>query len=521
MKKYTLLRTFMLFIAALILCGWFSIHTQAAITKGVKAPEQTVCFEPDTTSVLKNPLTGWVMYLGRAWDENFWQTQRYDAMPVNGGDSTVRVSDYAGTCYIRINWNMLESKEGKYVWNDPDSRIYKLLASVRERGMRLAFRINVDSRDQGQNTPLYVKEAGAKGFQDPNNSQIWSPYPDDAVFQQKYEKFLQAFAVAFDDPDKVDFIDAYGLGKWGEAHGVKYNDYSKKEEVFEWITDVMSRLFTKVPIMINYHRCLLSTKGSGDVDTGISADLVKRAVAKGFCLRHDAFGMKQYYKDWERGIAAAYRGIVPITMEGGWVESSHGGSIAGDGYKNFAEVRQGEYDEAKGSYVNMMDFRFATNVNTGETHSWFNTAFHLVKEFIAEGGYRLYPDRLSIPTTARSGSNVSLTHRWSNLGWGYCPTNLPQYGDKYKLAIALLDKNTEKPARIYIEEKADIATWMSGKPKTYTSNIKLTDVAAGTYTWAVGLVDTTKENAIGILLSARDEYQTAEGWVKVGDITIQ
>ena len=156
MKKYTLLRTFMLFIAALILCGWFSIHTQAAITKGVKAPEQTVCFEPDTTSVLKNPLTGWVMYLGRAWDENFWQTQRYDAMPVNGGDSTVRVSDYAGTCYIRINWNMLESKEGKYVWNDPDSRIYKLLASVRERGMRLAFRINVDSRDQGQNTPLYV-----------------------------------------------------------------------------------------------------------------------------------------------------------------------------------------------------------------------------------------------------------------------------------------------------------------------------------------------------------------------------
>ena len=89
------------------------------------------------------------------------------------------------------------------------------------------------------------------------------------------------------------------------------------------------------------------------------------------------------------------------------------------------------------------------------------------------------------------------------------------------MAIALLDKNTEKPARIYIEEKADIATWMSGKPKTYTSNIKLTDVAAGTYTWAVGLVDTTKENAIGILLSARDEYQTAEGWVKVGDITIQ
>ena len=53
MKRYTLLRTFMLFIAALILCGWSSAHTQVSTIKGLKAPEQTVCFEPDTTSVLK------------------------------------------------------------------------------------------------------------------------------------------------------------------------------------------------------------------------------------------------------------------------------------------------------------------------------------------------------------------------------------------------------------------------------------------------------------------------------------
>ena len=278
MKRYTLLRTFMLFMPVLIHCGWVSAHAQSAMLKGVKALGQTVYFEPDTTSVLKNPLTGWVMYLGRAWDENFWQTHHYDAMPVNGGDSTVRVSDYAGTCYIRINWNMLESKEGDYVWNDPDSRIYKLLASVRERGMRLAFRINVDSRDQGQNTPLYVKEAGAKGFQDPNNPQIWSPYPDDAVFQQKYEKFLQAFAVAFDDPDKVDFIDAYGLGKWGEAHGVKYNNYSNKVEVFEWITDTYAKAFKRVPLVINYHRLVGDTISWAEPHPD-SKRLLERAIA--------------------------------------------------------------------------------------------------------------------------------------------------------------------------------------------------------------------------------------------------
>ena len=82
---------------------------------------------------------------------------------------------------------------------------------------------------------------------------------DDAVFQQKYEKFLQAFAVAFDDPDKVDFIDAYGLGKWGEAHGVKYNNYSNKVEVFEWITDTYAKAFKRVPLVINYHRLVGDT----------------------------------------------------------------------------------------------------------------------------------------------------------------------------------------------------------------------------------------------------------------------
>ena len=37
---------------------------------------------PDTISVLKNPLTGWVIYLGRTWDEDFWEKQGYDSMDI-------------------------------------------------------------------------------------------------------------------------------------------------------------------------------------------------------------------------------------------------------------------------------------------------------------------------------------------------------------------------------------------------------------------------------------------------------
>lgn len=283
----------------------------------------------------------------------------------------------------------------------------------------------------------------------------------------------------------------------------------------------MSQTFTKVPVFINYHRCLLSSKEFDGAPVDDSAELIERAVKKGFGLRHDAFGMKQYYKDWERGIATTYRYQCPFIMEGGWVESSHGGSIKGDGYANYKEVRKGEFDEAKGANVNMMDFRFNNKPQAGETHSWFNAAYNLVEEFIAEGGYRLYPDKLSVPENASAGAKVTLTHRWSNLGWGYCPTNLPQWNQKYKVAFALLDKNTEKPVKVYVDALPKVSDWVKGKPHTYSTEITLEGVTSGQYTWAVGIVDTAKDNNIGIYISARDEYQTADGWVKLSDVTIK
>lgn len=115
---------------------------------------RTVNFEPDTLRVLRNPLQGWVMYLGRTWDENFWEEKGYDHMKTTGGTTTVRVSDYASCAYIRTSWVSFEPEEGKYAWNDPDSRLMRLLRSVRERGLRIAFRIVIDGRDQGQNTHM-------------------------------------------------------------------------------------------------------------------------------------------------------------------------------------------------------------------------------------------------------------------------------------------------------------------------------------------------------------------------------
>ena len=66
------------------------------------------------------------------------------------------------------------------------------------------------------------------------------------------------------------------------------------------------------------------------------------------------------------------------------------------------------------------------------------------------------------------GSTVTLTHRWVNMGWGYCPTNIPQWKGRFKVAFALLDKKTELPKYVFTDEQAEASEWLKGNPKDYT-----------------------------------------------------
>lgn len=481
-----------------------------------------VTINPDKENVIRNPLTGWTLYLGRNWDENFWTKEGYDHMVVPGMSKPVKVSDYANTCYIRTSWSSLNPSEGVYIWDDPNARLTKLIQSVLNRNMRLAFRIVVDGRDQGQNTPLYVFEAGAKWYSDPNSGKETvrkSPYPDDPVFQEKYTTFIEAFAKQFNNPDIVDFIDGYGLGKWGEAHSMVYEDYSNKAKVFDWVTSLYARCFDRIPLLINYHRLVAANNVTGWGEVAPDTDyLLQSAIDKGYSLRHDAFGMNGYYQDWEKEYAARWNYKRPIIMEGGWITGgTHRYWIDPSGeYRQGhpEDVRQGEFNASAEAHVNMMDFRIGD-----ETNSWFTKSFSLVKRFIAEGGYRLYPDRISLPVKVNTGQEIVIEHRWNNLGWGYCPTNIPQWNQKYKVAFALLDSKNSV-MRIYVDKQTDLSRWLKGTPTSYKFNLKLEGAPTGNYSWAVGLEDVTKKNNIGLQMAV-SEGLLESGWVKLLPVTIR
>lgn len=481
----------------------------------------TVTFSPDTLRVLRNPLQGWVMYLGRNWDENFWDEQGYDNMKVPGDTATVRVSDYAGCAYIRTSWASFEPEEGRYAWNDPDCRLMKLLKSVRDRGLRVAFRIVVDGRDQGQNTPQYVFDAGAQGYYDPKNpGKNRSPYPDDPVFQEKYAKFFREFARHYDNPEEVEFIDAYSLGKWGESHSMIYRDPSNKQKVFDWITDLAAESFKRVPMLIHYHRMLGDPADDGWGSVPADAEkLISTAVAKGFSLRHDAFGMTGYYQDWEKNMARKWNFKRPIVMEGGWITGAHHrywrdpSGLYREGHAE--DVRRGEYDASAEARVNMMDFRI-----NDEIRSWFQDAFPLVKGFVAHGGYRLCPVTVTTPDNAKAGRIVKVNTTWQNIGWGYCPVNIPQWHQKYKVGLALLDA-AGNPVKVVAEKKSDLSKWLQGEQTDHTTRFPLKGIAPGRYTWGVALIDIESNNEPALEMALAGDKVLSNGWAPCGEIMIE
>lgn len=510
---YKPLSYLVLIISICFLCS-FNDPLRTAGSHKTSAPgNHVVRLSPDTEAIIRNPLNGWVIYATTGSGADVWK--KFDSVSVPALGHTVDAARYANVLYIRMGWEQFEPTEGNYAWRKP-GLLSSLIAGARARGLKLAFRINVDSRDKSrQSTPDYVRLAGAKGYNSKTGQTTsWSPYPDDPIFQEKYERFIKALAADFNNPDIVDFIDGYGLGKWGESHTVDYLDVSHRTVVFNWITNLYTKCFTNVPLVINYHR-LIGTPHEWGAPDPDSRALLESAFNKGYALRHDAFGMTGYYQKYEKDIAASWFPRRPVIVEGGWLHNGNGYLKDPRGFKNWGEVWQGEYDDAVEAHANMMDLR-----DIKETTSWFETAYPLVQKFIRAGGYRIYPDSVSVPAYIKPGSTVTITHRWRNLGIGVCPTNLPQYHQKYKVAFALLKNGKLVPGVLWIDPKGDPSQWLRGLPVSYTLKLKPSNIPVGRYTWAVAIINAEKNNRPDIILAVAG-HTGAGSWVPISDVMVK
>lgn len=499
-----------------------------------------ISVSPDRTRILlENPLSGWVTYsgIGDGLADNYWDLyDDFDCADAPDGSGKVSVWDYSNVLYIKADWAAMNPEDGVYIWEQDPSysdfayRLHYLMDGAKERGLKIAFTINTNSEDDHTNsTPDFVRE------EDPSScyatttgsATVYSGYPDNQTFQKYYEKFVKAFAQRFDNPDEVEYISGLGLGKWGECHTFRYStettlgvgDESPRYDVYDWATSLYAENFTHVPVVTNYHKMVGRTASAGSADD-MSQTLLELAISKGFSMRHDAFGMKSYYGSWERNFIAGHRYEVPVLGEGGWVAGSHGTSYQGDGYANIRELRQGEYDEMQRAYVNMMDLRYNSNVSQSETYLWFNEAFDLVEQFLQEGVYRLYPNTLWLPESVNAEESLTVRSRWSNLGNAYFPADLKQWQGKYKMAYALLDNESGEAMYTFVDSAAQLQKVVKNSMQTFDTELDLSGVSAGDYTWGIAIVNTEKDNTPSVELSCKESDLTDSGWLKLMSVTV-
>lgn len=467
--------------------------------------DKLISLEKDTKSLIRNPCMGWGIY-----DDGFdgmQNAERYWSLQSDAANK------YASFFYVRIFWSDLEPEQGKYAW-EHNSNYKKLIKGALDRGLKLAFRVYYDSRDDmRQATPDYVRQAGAAGYY---TNDKWSPYPDDPVFQAKLNEFTKAFAAEYDNPDIVDFIDGYNIGLWGEGHTVIYKNGDSGEnqkKTLDQITDIYANNIKNVPLIITFN-----------CQVGYQAE-EEYVYPKGYGMRRDGLG-SQWFTDTEKKIAQSQYGKRLLIGESCyWYVGREnivdhldfkpwGGDPVYNENTTWRDVYQLTYDTAINYHFNTLDLR-----EIGDVEGWLRDAPELVEKFMLRGGYRFFPARIELPKIAKTGTTITAVHHWVNDATGYLPNNMKSWNYKYKPAFALLNENDEV-VKIWIDEDSEPSTWLYGKTYQYEKKINLNDVAPGEYRWAIGIIDKTRGNKPGIRLAIQNE-KLVKGWSALRNVTIE
>ncbi|MDQ6419689.1 hypothetical protein RB620_09625 [Paenibacillus sp. LHD-117] len=447
--------------------------------------------------LIRNPCMGWVLYID-AFEGGFPEARAYWALQQN---NVAKASIF----YVRLPWSIVEPHEGKYAW-DEDPNFKLLIQMALERGLKLAFRVYVDSRNAFiQATPQYVFDAGAEGYANhEEHSSFLTPYLYDQVFQEKLTRFIEAFARQYDDPSIVDFIDAQGLGWWGEMHNVSYLTASQRKQVFEWITNVYSSNFKRVLLGAQY--------GENAFELPLQDWALRE---KGYMIRRDSFGSPIWFQEEHKDKIRSHWPNVPVFAENcyhGFAGRSEW--YQGDGFATLRDMMAKVVSDAEELHANTLDLRYPEDATL-----WTETAPDLVQRFAVNGGYRLALSSIEYPEEAAAGEDYLISHVWKNSGVGIIPNRLRNWDYKYKPAFALLDEATHTPV-LRIIDTAEPSDWFQGRSCSYRTPVSFEGVPAGKYFLAAAIVnrDNGFKPEIGLAI---DNEKTSDGWYILGRLAVR
>jgi len=498
----------------LLLTLTYGFRIQAApvtiISEPVQSSDVTVHLMPDTNTVFRNPFMGWVLYPCENGDlpnaSTYWASQNVNAR-------------YASTCYIRVLWSEMEPHEGVYAWNT-DANFIALYQGALNRRLKLAFRVYVNSEDVPQQaTPQWAFKDGVPIVHQGNDG----PDPDitSPIFQRKYTTFIKALGAAFNDPSRVNWVDASTFGNWGEMNVNSQSlNASQRQQTMAWLCATYANAFTRVPTAMNFPG-----------DTWSDAEYDSWCFDKG-CTAMRRDGLAGPY-GWvntkqEKSILARWPQI-PFIAENGFQHPN-------------AAQQQAAVAQALYLHANFLDLR-----QPRAASNWIQKKPEWVKIFNLYGGYRFVVRFVIYPSVITANSRIMLQAGMQNWGVGVLPNNLKPWNNKYKFAFGLLDA-AGNPVKIIVDTapEDDPSHWTSSTPytpvvdptrklpvglmtedywlrpnRTYMLNVtgNLAGVPEGKYNLGIAVVDTSNANKIDISLAVNAPL-TAAGWRVVGSISV-
>ncbi len=482
-----------------------------SVSVGCKKNNQPVVDDPNTGSktliispardsitVLHNPLMSLVKYAGGYADGN-WDLAEWTTSDPN------IVAD-CNIVYIRSPWVNFEPTEGNYVWKN-NASFKSLIEGLKSKGFRLAFRVMC--QDDGldpklvRGTPPYVidaMKAGTYNVMSKSNPR----YPDvtNPIWQEKFKTFILAFGKEFNDPAVTDYIDANGLGLWGEGNLVGIptpnDNHDQERAYYDWHLGIYAQAFTKVILAVN--PCTFgswSNNGAEQIKTDLDIPIGKY----GCVWRRDGIGQdvnKPYIQPTSSQLAP-FNSTFPACP------------IICEPWSGFASTNR--------DYMNrLFNDVILHHGNALSYDAGWDANPDLLAKLITKLGYRLRPVKIELQDQVKSSGTMQISHTWTNDGVGALPNGNIRWNNKYAIAFALFKYSEHTPTKVYVDSKSNPGVLVNGSNTTYTTDIQW-NVPAGDYWLAVGIIDQTKPTTPSLDLAIK-ALGRRNGWYLLKTITI-
>jgi hypothetical protein len=461
----------------------------------------------DATRTLANPHKGWYHHFPDNHPNKYEIRRDFDLTEFPGMDHL----------YIRLAWAYLEPEEGRFDWAVIDRLIEKWTA----HGLGISFRIScketsTDRIEQQYATPLWVKEAGAKGgyyrMGKPAGPEApWEVDYSDPVFLAKLEKFLAAFAARYDGKPWLRYMDIGSIGDWGEGHSWAGSRKPLSFAVRKVHIDLHLKYFKRTPLVISddyvYHMDDLAerarlhqyvlTNSISYRDDSIMVDGNFSHASDRFTVRSPEFFADAYLNS-PTVLELEHYG--KVKQLGNW-EAKPGSSASKHGKgKTGPDYFRGAIDLLHATYIG----------HHGYAHEWLADNSELTKELLNRCGYWLFPKSIELPSTVAVGSDVPFRVTVDNRGVA------PPY-HPYDLRVRLSNGDVSWVGVIGRTDRS----WLPGAPIIVQNQLTLpADLPPGRYVASLGLFDSSsgKERPVEFALQAK--IREPDGYYRVAEVAV-